>query len=328
MKKRIMLTTPNFYSYPDILKKAFQDIGFEVVHFSYPKSYIYMPVHPLSRAKHLRWIYSSFRNDFDDFSKYCIGNTKSLHFDYLLSINIPVSGRLTSVLKRVNSDIKTIIYLWDSLYTYRILPYTSIYDSVITFDFKDAIEFGLKYKINFWTVEEEAIDTEKCYDLVFVGKFSNERVDNLIKIMRDNPTLNCYFRLFSKDAKKHNFQGRWLRNRDCKYADLFYSMLTDEIIPISQVNALIRNSKCIVDYEIRLQYGLSQRAIFALAHQKKVITTNPYLLSISEFGDQIFPLQNASEDITGWLSKPINSYALYDDICQSEVHNWITDILE
>lgn len=329
-RKRILLTTPNFYSYPEVLKKGLQDLGFEVVHFKYPKSHIFMPVFPLAKTKLLHRIYSCFKNDFDDFSKYCIANENSMCFDFLLSINIPISSRLIDMLKSLNPSVKTIIYVWDSLRLYNILSYISIYDVVFTFDLKDSVDFGLKYKINYWNEENKEKESEYIgdFDLVFIGRFSELRADMLVPIIQKNPTIKFYIRLFDKKIKKNNFYRRWLQKKDERYRKILYSILTDKKISIDQVNSLTNQARGIIDVESNVQYGMSQRVVLALAHKKKILTTNPYLLSMKECSNQILDIRKVDGNLTQWLDRPVEKYTLFEEVLKSELHHWIIEILD
>ena len=99
-------------------------------------------------------------------------------------------------------------------------------------------------------------------------------------------------------------------------------------MPIEIVNTYILRSRGIIDIELLPQYGISQRVIFALANKKKVITTNPYLLSDKTFADQVLDICNIGNGLEEWLRRPIERYALYDEIQRSEVHQWAIDVLE
>ena len=329
-KQKVLLTAPDFYDYPEILRSALIDLGFEVVLFLYPKSYLYMPVFPMAKTHFLRKIYSLFRNDFDDFSKYCITHLRSLRFDYLLSINLPVSNRLIQLLKKNIPTMKSILYLWDPLCKFNVLPYASNYDKVYTFDPKDAVDYNLRYKINYWkntTVSDMRVRKENC-DLVFVGKFSKSRADMLVSIIQGNPHLNFFVRLFCKHFQNKNSYRNWFAGKDMVYRKIFSSILIEETMPIEIVNTYILRSRGIIDIELLPQYGISQRVIFALANKKKVITTNPYLLSDKTFADQVLDICNIGNGLEEWLRRPIERYALYDEIQRSEVHQWAIDVLE
>lgn len=330
-RKKILLTTPRFYTYPDILREAMEDLGFEVCHLYYPKTGIYMPVYPLSITNLLKRLYSFFKNDFDDFSRYCISQLESANFDYLVSINIPVSARLIYLLKKENKYVKTIFYLWDPLCKYKILPYISIYDKLYTFDPKDAIEHNLNYKINYWNIGKSVGGSHvyEKFDLVFVGKFSKYRADILISILQNNPDLKFYVRLFKKQSENDYMYKHWINKKNADYQEMLFSILIEESIDINFVNTIILASKGIIDIEISPQYGLSQRVIYALGNKKKIITTNPYLLSKKEYKEQVLDVNKVGKvKIKEWLDKTVTEYALYDDIQRSEVHNWLTDVLE
>ena len=322
MKKRVLLTAPRFYTYPEDLYKALLDLGYDAELVVYPKRYIAMPIFPGSPYHFIRKLYSLIKSDFSDYGKYCKKRTEGRGFDYLLSINIPVSKEYVQELRTKNPELKTIMYLWDSINRFDVRNYISMYDRVFTFDYSDSKKYGFNYSINFWSVAHGIIVKDNI-DYFFVGKFSFDRADYLTKLIKNNPNSSFFIKLL---VTKKSLYKKWVKTRDAYDFELMKKFITYDAIPLYESTKYLMEAKCIIDIESYCQNGLSQRNILALAKGKKLLTTNKLLISNYEGNSQVRDARKEYADLSVWVNEKVNNPELANLMNQSEVHNWINNI--
>ncbi|MEY8589984.1 hypothetical protein AALK14_00860 [Butyricimonas hominis] len=328
--KRILLTVPNFYSYPEIIENALFDLGFTVTKIVYPKKSIYMPIFCKSKFNFLRKIYTLFKDDFDDYSLYCESQIESLKFEYLLTINIPLSRRFIEKMKSENCNLQTIYYLWDSLHQFNFIKYLSYYDRVYTFDYADAKEFNIVYLPNFWYIDKNfsCLDEKERYDLFFVGKFSIHRAEVIVSLLQNNPELQYYIRLYNKTLLTENAQYReWLKTKSEDFMRLLEGIVVNETIMLDDINKKLMSSDCVLDIESYEQNGYSQRVVLALAKGKKLLTTNQILLQQSGEGEQVRDINIVWQDLHQWIVNNNNDSALKIKLQECEIHQWLCQLL-
>ena len=328
--KRILLTAPDFYSYPQIIENALLDLGFEVIRIIYPKKSIYMPIFCKSKFNFLRKIYALFKDDFDDYSRYCENQINTLKFDYLLTINIPLSRRFIDKMKCENCHLQTIYYLWDSLHQFDFVEYISNYDRVYTFDSADAKEFNIAYLPNFWYIDEKFsyLEGKERYDLFFVGKFSIHRAEVIVSLLQNNPKLQYYIHLYNKTLLTENAQYRkWLKTKSDDFIQVLESIVVNKINMLDDINEKLMCSDCVLDIESYEQNGYSQRVVLALAKGKKILTTNQILLKDNNKENQIRDINIVWQDLHQWILSNNNDPVLQKKLQECEIHQWLCQLL-
>lgn len=288
--KRILLLAPEFYSLHLQIIEELESMGYEVV-FIPDKLQKYNPNCSSSSFPFIKRIYYHILNPNLKYMKETEEQWNK-KIDILLVINgFSFDKYLINKLKKNNPQIKSILYLWDGInffdFTYNFCYFNSIY----TFDSKDAEKYKLKLLPLFWVQHESKNIITPKYDLCFIGTSHSDRfsilkeiekqcilmgVSNYIKlVVKDrNITILDYFRYFlnkrKDEANSKGFVNDFLYLTGKKNE----SFLTKKALSPTEFEKIIAESKCIIDLELPYQSGITHRMISALANKKKIITTN------------------------------------------------------
>lgn len=263
----VLLIAPEFYTYHDELIRSMTKLGANVTFIS-----------EMEQSIEYRLL-AKFSNRFKCYfekkhiNKILCESTKQ-KFDAVFIIR---GGYLSPDIMRqlrVNTKgAKFYMYQWDSYQQNDYRPIISFFDSVSTFDSKDAKELNLRYEPLFYTdVYRDINETEvdKPYDLVFYGAYHSDR----LTVIKHFEKLLCEQGLVFKShlyIKKIPLLFRLLK-REISFSDLHffktYSVSANEIAQsYSKTNAVL-------DIELSIQSGLSIRTFEVLGSGAKLITTN------------------------------------------------------
>ena len=284
--KRILLVVPKFAPLDSQIMNELEIQG-AYVEIIYDQCQKFNPNFIKSSFRIIRKCYYKLNNlnikyhsQFDQWDK---------EWDYLLCINgWSIDPILLKKIKTLNPNIKCILYLWDSLKTFRFNCLFPFFDKVYTFDYQDSIKYNIDYLPLFWVENKNGNHSEIKYDLSFIGKLHSDRYEVIKKIEKycRNNGINYYFKIIITNRCSNIIEYIKhllfkLKNRgqiDYRY-DLLYGKIIDPIISFNYVDPIVAQniinaSRCIIDIEIPEQSGLTNRTIQGLGYQKKIITTN------------------------------------------------------
>ncbi len=281
-----------FYEVEKSIILTLEELGFEVVWFE--NKDLPLDYHGTrSRLKILRRLYFLFFAPEERYIKRQLEKTDNLYFDLLFSINGHVACPfLFKKLKKLNPDLHSILYLWDSLSMYSWEEESRLFDRVYTFDRRDSESYGWEYLPNFFINRGSYEDTENKYDLFFAGKFSPDRLRilDLIKDQLSDSDIKHFIKivpsfkntLHSKWVwvflKMIRIRTTWIKNYLLNY-EVIEGIVSRECIiygniKFEDVQKLLSGSNVILDLPFEEQSGYSHRLIEALVRGKKLITTN------------------------------------------------------
>lgn len=281
MNKKVLLICPDFYDYPQLIKKALKDNGCSVdlhldeigLGYRIAKNF---RVLPLCRYLKRRAIQKLQR-------KVVTGNYDSLFI--IRGENI--GCEFLQQVKVDTPDTKIIMYQWDSVRNHdysQLLPYV---DYVSTFDPKDAETLGIDYLPLFYT-DQKADLGEKVYDFCFIGSYHGDRLDLLQQ-------LDSIF-------KKHGFSFYcylyvpflvWFRDRFIRRKSLPLCWFKFSKISHAKVLDLFKGAKVVVDIHSGTQTGFTMRSMEALSCGANLLTTNELMSDLSE---RIYVLSRRGEE--------------------------------
>lgn len=231
----------------------------------------------------------------DDFFK---NKCESTYFDYLFVIDgFCVSDYLISLLKKSNANIKTILYLWDSVqHVFKFDKNFHLFDRVYSFDIKDVDRFQLKLLPIYWVPSQE---TSIQYDVFGFAGFGNgfQRY-NVYKQIYDfakKEGLNSYIKLFHEEVNRNSIKNRL---RKILNRDSFLQVPDDELISHTSLKTIefrnyIKSSRIILDALSNIQSGMTTRFSWAIGAGKKIITNNQFVRDYDFYDpEQIFIYQN------------------------------------
>lgn len=170
-------------------------------------------------------------------------------------------------LKRMYPEAKFIWYIWDGIKNLKEYSTNKVFfDSVISFDKKEASEEGMSYLPLFYI--HDIKKNVKKYDLTFIGTVHSRRVDILAKVMKNRKIKKSYIYMFAA--------GGILLDALHKMKEYKLPLNNLKIFSISYNKAIQRmaESKCVLDISHPGQTGLTMRTIETLGVHTKLITTN------------------------------------------------------
>ncbi len=255
-------------------------------------------------------------------------------WDIVLCINgWSLEPEILDLIKKNNPQIKTYLYLWDSTRFFDFQRNFDQFDRVYTFDPLDARLYGINYLPLFWVpLKYKATGIE--YDISFVGKFHGDRYIffNKIKTICERLDLNYLIKIVL--TKRITFRDKIykiIQKTELGMIDTKDSMISQNYLSSHQVSEIIGKSKCIIDSEMKDQYGITNRTIISLAQGKKVITTNKHITDDPLFFDN--PNIRIIDRINPTLDKDfINSPFIHNNkfttlFEELRIDNWLKLIL-
>ena len=193
------------------------------------------------------------------------------------------TNKISSYIKKKNPSAKIIMFYMNTLNNYymKILNDENI-DEFWTFDKADSKKFNLMYNTQFYSNEIRLKDSKILFDILYLGrnKGRKQRLSDIKKVFDAN-NLKCNFNII--DSEKD-------------YVDY------DEYLD------LVSKTKCIFDYNIEGQIGLSLRPLEALFFKKKLITNNKDIKKYDFYNkDNIFVIGDDDyKDLKSFLDKPFH----------------------
>lgn len=292
--KSILLICDPFYGYGQIIKDTLIKIGAKSVYYKEASFYSGSFRDKISIRSVLSWIRNPKRRS--EWTKKLISEIDGYQFDTFFVVeNMPFSLSFFDYLKGKNSNIRSVLFLWDTIRTQqpRYSDFYVKFDTVYSFDRDDAKKYGLKYYPDFYIPEETVPISECVYDIAFVGSMTHGETKNRAKVLYEIYDFCQTNKLKYFIYLKHFKQGHTLLRRiyqllqDYSYVKIVkryekYGFLHDQSLPIQQYNKVMARTKVVVDLSYHQRQGMTINAITALASGKKLITTN-YRIKEEEF---------------------------------------------
>ena len=346
MLMRLLFVAPLFYGVEKRIITELEKSGYEVVWIE-NKSLPFDYHGTKAKFKIIRRLYFSIFAPQIRYIKRELEKIGNIRFDILFSINGHViCPYLIKSLKNKNPDMYSVLYLWDSFSMYTWKKECRLFDTVYTFDRQDSEKYGFNYHPNFYLIESIKIKPEIQHDLFFVGKFTPDRLRLLdkIKSQLSNDTINIFFRIWP--AFKNTFHYLW-----------FYSLIKKVLIRTPWINDYILNyevneglvscdyfinkslnfedvqkellfSNVILDISFSGQTGYSHRIVEALAHGKKIITTNLGIAKEKFYNPEQIKIINPVDPVVDqrWI-KEIKSFQFDPYFRILELSMWLKSIV-
>jgi len=346
MALRILLITPQFYGIEKTIKSVLEDSGYEVVWFE--NKTLPLDYHGTnSKFKLIRKIYYFLFSPAHSYLKREMCKTSDNKFDILFSINAHIiCPYLFRILKNKNPDLFSVLYLWDSFSMYDWSNELKLFKKVYTFDPEDSAKYKITYKPNFFVKSEKSINLEFENDLIFIGKFSSDRLMILDKLLKqlDESSLNYYIKLwpaykifphshlFYRFLKLFNLKNKWVNNYLLNF-EAFEKIITrkyflDLSLDHNNLKRYFSGANVTLDLPNLYQKGYAHRVIEALAHGKKVITTNACIKNESFYNPeqiQIIDYQKPEMDIA-WIRQK-SSFSVDKYFSDLELSVWIKSLI-
>lgn len=282
--KRIFLMCENFFGYDVALRDTLLIMGAKDVYL-HNVVWLQASVRGKFNRRRITSIikHPRARTQWTEKLKEEIGNR---HFDVFLCMPItPFKKSFMTWLRQRNPNIKTILFIWDSvdgIMSY-YKDYFPLFDRIYTFDRDDSKKYGFIYQPDFYISDSTTPYNECSYDMNFIGNLSNnEAVFNRPKILsyvqhfsEQNNLRSFLYLKYSTEVRRLN-KYLHIKSRYQKVIAPYVNevFMHTETLSLDEVERKQEDAKVIIDLSHANRQGLTINAITALAKGKKLITTN------------------------------------------------------
>lgn len=287
--KNILLICYPFFGYDKAIKEELYRLGANLV---FLKKAEYFPSSPRDEQFLDPWYkaplyYIKAPNARTKWTEQLKREIEGMRFNVLLVIeNTCFKKSFIKYLREKNPGIKTIWFLWDTFKTQQRWhrDYIPLFDKVYSFDRDDAKKYNLEYYPDFYI--EPNGSYANIYDIAFVGSANYTstayRIELLSKIKKQCDTygLKCFFHLkYSQPETFHPIKKILKKYRQNVYAQMVQKHINEgymhsESLALEKYNAIMRDSRIILDMNHKERQGMTINAVSALVSGKKLITTN------------------------------------------------------
>ena len=268
--KSCLLITPNFYSFPNYLKKTLESLNYNVtvINDEYPNNILGRIMGklqlPISLIITERYIYKKF-----------IAGHK---YDIILIIK--GRGISKSLLNKFKyASPKIIGYNFDS-FKYHSAPlkwfrYSTKY---YTFDYKDSEQYSIPI-IELFSSLPESQSIKKEYDISAIVRNHSKRLEYIESVVSALNSNSKYIYIYEKDI--FTFVSNFL-NSPLLYLK-YWNHISFKPLPYLKYIEVLQKSNFTIDYAHPKQTGITIRCFEALSCQTKIITNNIFVTRNTHF---------------------------------------------
>lgn len=216
---------------------------------------------------------------------------KKLPREYNADIVFVIKGetlnhQIMKYIKSNNPNALYIMYQWDSAKAEpNAIELQRYFNKVMTFDYKDAQDYGWGYRPLFYLKESNNPWEERTNDIVTVGVIHSERINLLHKLNEFCKKNGLFF--------FHHLFCTFLGYYKCKYflkdpayVKINHKEIAHKPLNLDETYAIYNNSKVVADYAFPGQTGLTMRTIECLGNRCKLITNNKYIKLADFYSEQ------------------------------------------
>ena len=325
----LLLIMPNFFDYPQTIKKELENMGYNVDFFDDRPS-----TNALVKAA-IRINPNIIKNYIKKYFKKIMETISSKEYDVVFLISgqsLSFDEEMISEIKNKQPKAKFVLYQWDSMKNFPFIKKVHRYfDKKFSFDMGDCEDNSeLVFLPLFYSDKYEKIGKENLknfnYDFCFVGT-AHPKKYKFIKMMSQQlniiyPKQFIYFFFPSRIV----YFYRKLINpefKNAKYKEFNFVSLKGE-----KIEQLFRESRCILDSPQAGQNGLTIRTIEALGAKKKLITTNENIKVYDFYKEENIYIYNGNIDMENIFFKEAYVDIEKDIYEKYSIKNWLKEILK
>ena len=316
MNYKIIYYAPRFYGYDTEIQRKIVECGCHVYRVDHSRSRLLNFLLSFLSLKYREKLFST--NLLTSFMKVPVEQCDLLFVikgEYLQKNHI-------DYLKSRNNHLKLIMYQWDSIDYFDYRHFISIFDKVITFDFKDAKAYQLEYMPLFYLDDIFPMaDIKEDIDLLFVATNAPWRYNYLQNLKRLSEKYGLTLYIGLKTPVSSFIKDTMTRKKYYSFKDIRFST-----IKRTELISLYRRSKVFVDITNPRQTGLSMRIIEGYGMNKKLITSNPNL-PLDEYVKEVAAInsQASDADILDFIKQPIK---VYDNRQSMSINSWLKSLFD
>jgi len=326
--KRVLYLGPHFFGYEYDIKKELISRG-AIVDFYNERVFVSDMGKILVRLGIRFLINRAIKKYYERILK----QAKNTPYDYLLVVSpetMPLE--FVSELKRVNSKIKTVLYMWDSVVNKNnSTALLAVFDRALTFDPEDKelckkVEFLPLFYTPDFSIENGLVQNG-IYSVSFIGTVHSDRYEIVKEISKQFDVLSkkqyCFFYCpskllyFLKKIFTKELSGISISDVDFR--------------PLSKrdVSNILSVSDVVIDIEHPSQKGLTMRSIEMLGSARKLITTNKEILNYDFYDpsnicvvDRVSP--KVPKDFIATRYKPLNPGI----VAKYSLSSWVNQVFD
>lgn len=311
---KVLLIAMPFYGYEFRIKREIENNGNQV-DFMYD-----IEEWPLFTRGFLK-VFGISKKDYDN--KYQKSKLSQLKNDY--DVVLVIVGRclqpvFLDELRKINTNAKFILYLWDDVA--RVKNFQSVskyYDKIYSFDSIDCGKYSFNFLPLFYSKECEISTNEKEDDIYGSFTLHSDRLNVIRQIIDRYPQykVNFYVPVPKKaylSAKNNNkFASSFFHLRSLKYEDNIKNM---------------QKTKAVLDIQHPTQTGLTMRTIESIGCGVKIITTNHRIKEYDFYSpDNILIIDRNNVTIPDYFLNDVYK-KLPDNIYKKySLNNWVQKVL-
>lgn len=340
--KKVLLIAPDWMGLHKDIIEGLKQKGY-VVDFIPEKRYAYDPFYRLAKRRHQK-SESDFLSEMQEsWTKILNDREYNKSYDYLFVVDgQALHPCLFDILEQRNSSIKKVNFLFDRVQgVYDFDRYFNRFHRVVTFDPSDATNFGIELFQIYWVPGNSAVKNK--YNLFGFGAYSHYRYEffsELDKVFADSKDKN-FIKLYSAPVSNewiHEIKN-YVRivlgyTPNISMRELHSGMISHESINPEQFRDIIYASNVVVDTSAPYQEGLTARFMWALGAEKKIITTNQFVVNYTFYSpEQILVVEKDKvKEHIDKIRAFVQSDLIIDDRIKKEVEkfridNWINYLL-
>lgn len=318
----LLFIGPKFYNYHEIIKKGFEDAGYEVDYFDdRPSADFWIKVFVRLNKKLIK---NKIRKHFNEIKQAV--STKKYDVIFVL-YGQSFNKEMFSELKETSPDSKYIFYMYDPISSLPDRAYlVEVFDKCYSFDYRDCQKYvGFKFLPLFYSLDNYP-KLEKKYDACFVGTMMPGKFSVVHKMLSElkehgfiifdfeylqSKLVWLYYKIFKKDFRKS------------KLKDFYFNRISND-----EANSILLSSDIIIDCPKEGQTGLTIRTFEALAANKKMITTNKTIKYYDFYKpENIYVYEGAFNFDDVFFKK---EYQLVDSEIKKKysINSWVNEILK
>lgn len=324
LRGHVLLVSPLTFSYHISISDTLRLMGYDVTWWDERASgaTFYKLALRLFPALTVRWSEHSFLE--------VLGQLDPASITHVLVIKGEgLSKRVAIKIRETLPQASMGLYLWDSIENVKgVLKILTAFDSVATFDPKDAKAFGWTYRPLFWrniSVGKGGTGAT-LFDWCFIGTVHSDR-HRVIHRLRQSDSHQGRNMVFAYFQSPLMLFMRLLVDWTLWFAPK--GSLSTKSMPATEVAKWVACSNAVLDVEHPRQRGFTMRTIETLMAGKKLVTTNKHILTSNLYHpSRVHVINRDSPEIPAeFLVQP---YISVSDALKSyySCEGWVSELME
>ena len=291
---KVLLISPEFFNYSQIIKRALEEKGFIVDWYSDRNGVSFFKKAILRVKKSLA------NNSIKKYLDKILKETSATAYDYVFVINGEViTANFIEKMRRNQPQAKFVLYMWDALANFKdselIAP---LFDDCYSFDISDCTKNKLfKFLPLFYynkNAKEDFAKSEKIYDYACIATVKPGKIQYLNRIFSqlDSKFSASYKYLFLQSRLVYFYYKLKYKEefKGTKMSSFKYKRLSPE-----KCECITRQSRFIVDIPMKNQNGLTIRTFETLSRGQKLLTSNTNITQYDFYSKEIIYLYSKGE---------------------------------